>query len=308
MKIGDWKATGRFNERFQRIRDLGLESHLAELEAYGFTIVEPDLVAPLEQTERIRDAMLSVAEERTGVKHELDKPGDRGTYAAEPLHGEQFILYYLGLKDPAFTETLRNPASEALTSYLLSGDYRLSVMTGFVKWGDSYGKELGIHADSPAGIRGELPPVHPLVVNVTWTLTDYSKENGALAIVPGSHRLAHRPARGGPIAVGHHLMEAPDAAIPVEAPAGSLIIWNGNTWHGAYPKTTTGLRLTLVSVFCRPHMLPQEDYRPRLTPEVTADLDYRTIEMLGGFEDNNWSDERGPRYSEISELRAAAKT
>ena len=30
---------------------------------------------------------------------------------------------------------------------------------------------------------------------------------------------------------------------PAEAPAGSLLIWHGNTWHGVPPRTTPGLRL-----------------------------------------------------------------
>ena len=39
-------------------------------------------------------------------------------------------------------------------------------------------------------------------------------------------------------------------AVPVEAAAGSLIVWHGNTWHGAYPKETDGLRMNVTTYMC----------------------------------------------------------
>ncbi|MCH8140779.1 MAG: phytanoyl-CoA dioxygenase family protein [Proteobacteria bacterium] len=54
---------------------------------------------------------------------------------------------------------------------------------------------------------------------------------------------------------GSHLAEQPnisaDAAVPVEAPRGSHIVFHGATVHGAYPKQTPGLRLTPVIYFRR---------------------------------------------------------
>ena len=69
--------------------------------------------------------------------------------------------------------------------------------------------------------------------NSAWALTDYTPDNGPIAMVPGSHKYCRQPRLG----------EGEDMAVPVEAPEGSLIVWHGNTWHGAYPKKTDGLRL-----------------------------------------------------------------
>ncbi|TDJ30469.1 MAG: hypothetical protein E2O59_02520 [Gammaproteobacteria bacterium] len=41
------------------------------------------------------------------------------------------------------------------------------------------------------------------------------------------------------------------AAVPVEAPRGSHIVFHGATVHGAYPKQTPGPRLTPVIYFRR---------------------------------------------------------
>ena len=50
MEIGDWKSTADLNEIYLRIRDLGLETNVAELEAFGFTTIEGALST--EQTAR----------------------------------------------------------------------------------------------------------------------------------------------------------------------------------------------------------------------------------------------------------------
>ncbi|HEX2038183.1 MAG TPA: phytanoyl-CoA dioxygenase family protein [Acidimicrobiales bacterium] len=295
MDIGDWAATGSLNERYRELRSLGLESHVAELDAFGFTVVEPGRAAPVSFVERLRDRLLESATEATGVPHALDRPGDRGRYEGQPSFPSQYVLHFLALDDELYTQALLNPVAVSLASYLLGDDYRLSSLTGFVKWGESYGDGLGLHTDSPVGRWGDLPPNDGFVANVTWVLTDYTKENGALAIVPGSHRLARRPAPG----------EGVEGAVPIEAPTGSLIVWHGNTWHGAFPKTTPGLRLTLVSYLCRPYIRTQEDYRGCLTPEVRARLPRRMVEMLGGFDPYGWTKE-GPQFATYKAMAAEA--
>ena len=40
MQIGDWRATRDLNPLYQEIRDFGLETGIAELDAFGFTVIE----------------------------------------------------------------------------------------------------------------------------------------------------------------------------------------------------------------------------------------------------------------------------
>jgi ectoine hydroxylase-related dioxygenase (phytanoyl-CoA dioxygenase family) len=89
---------------------------------------------------------------------------------------------------------------------------------------------------------------------MNWTLTDYSRDDGALAYVPGSHRKERLPELG----------EALPLAVPVTAPKGSLVIFNGGLWHGSYRKTTPGLRVTMIGQHCRPYMLPFQDFKGRI--------------------------------------------
>ena len=58
-------------------------------------------------------------------------------------------------------------------------------------------------------------------------------------------------------------------AVTVEAPAGSVLIWHGNSWHGAHARTAPGLRISLVTFFSRHYIRPpRETYSAKLTQEM----------------------------------------
>ena len=58
--------------------------------------------------------------------------------------------------------------------------------------------------------------------------------------------------------------------VPVVAPKGSLVIFSGALWHGAYRKTTPGLRVTMLGQHCRPYMRPFEDFKGKLPEQIFA--------------------------------------
>lgn len=298
MEIGDWSATSQMSALYRRIRELDLEANIAELDAFGFTILEPGRAAPLDWIERLRDRVLAIAHRRTGVQHDVET-GTHGTVKQEPRSKNQTILYYLLLEDPIFQEALLNPYSLALQSYMLGFDCRLSNMFGIVKWaeGPGYGRSLGLHADSfvHAPLMGGRE-TH--TGNSTFLLTDYTKDNGALAVVPGTHRFGRLPAA--------HLLEGAEHAIPIEAPAGSLVVWNGNLWHGAYPRVNPGLRLTLASYFTRSYLQVLEDYRPNVTPEILASNPKRLAVLLGLADAQGFSSTDGPSYSQAAQYLSDA--
>jgi hypothetical protein len=298
VEIGNWKATPELGSLYRQIRDLGLEQHVAELDAFGFTVLEPGHAAPVEWTDRLRDALLDVAERRTGVKHDIET-GVHGVLDVEPAMKSQYSLYFLLLEDPIFQEAVLNPCALALQTYLLDFTCRLSSLTGFVKWQDEsgYGPSLGLHQDSL--VRHSIPVGKDShTANCNWLLTDYTKENGALAVVPGSHRRTHRP--------DVFKLEGVDEAIPIEAPAGSLVVFHGNLWHGAFPRTNPGLRLTLSAYYSRTYLQVNEDYRAAITDDVLARNPKRLAMLLGFGEPFGWTSADGPRFSRSIEVALAA--
>ena len=71
-------APNPLDAAFAPIRDLGLERYVAELDHYGYTVIPPERVAPPEFVERVRDVVLRVAHERTGVGTRPGPLGGRG--------------------------------------------------------------------------------------------------------------------------------------------------------------------------------------------------------------------------------------
>ena len=69
MDIGNWEVSQDLNEIYLQARDLGLESNIAELDAYGFTVIENALSDEI--TDQLAEAVLAVAERRTGKKPDV---------------------------------------------------------------------------------------------------------------------------------------------------------------------------------------------------------------------------------------------
>ena len=272
---------------FAPIRELGLERYVAELEHYGYAVIPPERVASPEFVERVRDAVLRVARERTGVEHALDRPGDVGRYETYPVQPDRYLLYYMLFEDEVFEEWLENPVLAAVIDYIMRGQAQLSSLLSFVKWRDGNASPgdpaTFLHSDAPGSPEGTLPATHNLVCNAALCLTDYTREDGCIAMVPGSHRLGRVPAPG----------EGEDRAVPVEGPTGSLIVWLGNTWHGAFPKLTEGLRLNLTSYHCQPALKTQERYGRAVPPEMLARRSARFRRLMGVDDPMGWQ-ENGP--------------
>lgn len=284
----------------REITELGLERYVLELESDGLTIVPPEVtgVTP-ELIDRCTEVLCRRFEEMTGCPitvedgplGELEWPSDIG---ADPFDGNkeqplptQMIIQQILQLDRSLRDLAVNPVADALIDHLVGpSDFlgaaaggrarRLSSSNSFVKWrGDyGYGPGLALHCDQ--GLNPLPWGRTALSANATWCLTDYTLEDGALAYVPGSHRSNGHPVQ--PIAAEH--------AKPAEAPRGSVIVFPGTTWHGAFPKKTPGLRLCAVPYYRHVSVLPQENTRVTLrdTPwDDCADPD-RMRELIG-FDD-----------------------
>lgn len=59
------------------------------------------------------------------------------------------------------------------------------------------------------------------MVTLMWTVTDFTADNGATVFVPGSHLSGRQPEPRAPFSDAHR----------AQAPAGSVILWDGRIWH-----------------------------------------------------------------------------
>jgi hypothetical protein len=292
MEIGDWKSMSGMAETYRRARELGLETNLAELETFGFTVIPPEKTGiSRDFTRRLLDRLLEIAEDEDALAVDLNKHND-----TKPADGRQ--LFHLLRRDPLFIEAMMHPISRTLGAYMMGQSYLLSNMVAFLKPGPA--RPTPMHTDS-VGVPTPLP-FYSSICNISWILTDYTVENGTFGMVPGSHRWCRHPVMTEqPKFVGGMLDE--EMLVPVCAEPGSLVVFTGNTWHCTFPKTTDAIRSHVVVAFCRNYVFPGESYDD-IPDEVIAEYGPEFARLIGR---QAWQGYRfeGPKLERLQAVRPA---
>jgi len=87
--------------------------------------------------------------------------------------------------------------------------------------------------------------IEPQQYLTCWiALTDATIHNGCPWVVPGLHRLGTLDHRWTPL--GFQCLEEVEGAIPIEAEAGSIVVFSSLTPHRTGPNTTTQVRKTYI--------------------------------------------------------------
>lgn len=300
------------------INELGLSSYIEELDRNGFTIIPPEIACPNDLDNRLLNAILDVSEKRSGIKSNVldgsthenlsgklnrDVKTDYGL-STESVDGENYsdspigdFLQSLIFEGEVFEEALLNPIMLTTATYLLGYQCHLSSMNAFVKGPNRV--NLDLHCDT---LVPDPLPDHALICNCTYALTDYNKENGSIAFVPGSHKRNRAPNKD------EAVLSKNSEAIHVEAKAGSLIVFHGATWHGAYNRVADGLRVTMPVLFARPFMKTEEHLREIVSEEMIKRVDHPRFPVLMqqaniySFTDYTDQDERKVKMAEYYKL------
>ncbi len=190
------------------------------------------------------------------------RPGWRSSTAAAANQR----VWNLPSKGEAFRDLLRKPLVRTLARHVLDGDYCLSSHTANIA--GPGGAPMVLHSDQGYAPRAiEMA----LTMNVMWMLVDFTEENGATRLVPGSHRIPAEPPGDRPV-----------ATVPGIGPAGTALVFDGRIWHGTGANTTADeYRYGVLTYFCRPWMRPQENYTLSTHPDVLATADDELRALLG---------------------------
>ena len=113
------------------------------------------------------------------------------------------------------------------------------------------------------------------VCNTVWMLDDFTIDNGATRVIPGSHKWGRRP---------QDVLDDPRAPHPQEilvlGAAGSVAVMNAHAWHGGTANRTSAPRLAMHAFYCRRDK-PQQQYQKQLLrPAVQDSLSPELREML----------------------------
>jgi len=226
-----------------------------------------------------------------GMRRALDRVTAEDDAAGAALRygpdGANQRVWALLNRGDEFVRLATHPLALAIVRSAFGPDVLLSNLSANIT-GPGGNRDIGrLHTD-----QGFLPEPWPyqLATNVAFFLDDFTAENGATLIVPGSHKT---------LAVPDHGL-APSAPMRLTGAAGTMAVWDGRLHHATgLNRTIDQRRRGVFATYARPFMRTQENWTrsldPRLLalhPELAALTGFEEWQTLGGV--------NGPRQSGLN--------
>jgi hypothetical protein len=117
---------------------------------------------------------------------------------------------------------------------------------------------------------GFLPlPIEPQL-NTIWALTDFTEENGATHVIPGSHEwpLDRNPT-------------SPDEGTRAVMNSGSVLLYSGTVIHGGGANRSDAPRIGMNITYCLSWLRQEENQFLSCPPEIAKQLDPELSDLLG---------------------------
>ena len=185
-------------------------------------------------------------------------------------------VYNLISKHPVYLELLDLPIVKEVLEFYFAKDnlhhkYVLSsFQSNIIHPG---GEDQQLHVDG-MGYPME-PPSWPTRLNLNFLLTDWTVDNGATLLFPGSHKLYKSPAP-------NEILDKD--LLTVCASRGSLVVWGGHTWHKSGKNNSKESRFGLFSCFSSSHvkeLCTEEEHLEVVDAAVVEKLSPEWRFMLG---------------------------
>lgn len=178
--------------------------------------------------------------------------------------GSNRRVWSLFNRGECFLALAENPAGLKVVRAVLGPDPLLSNLSANIA--GPGGTAMVPHWDQDWADR---PWPHAFVSHIIWMIDEFTLENGATLVAPGSHLLPGPPSGDTPL-------------VAATGPAGTALVVDGRTWHGTGSNTTTdGERIGILAYYCRPYIRQQENMAVSLVPEVRDRLDPGRRKLLG---------------------------
>lgn len=126
-----------------------------------------------------------------------------------------------------------------------------------------------VHRDQWAYDFFTFPPGYEVQCNTIWALTDFTEENGATRVVPGSNHLEDK------------LRLTQEDTVPAEMRRGSILFYTGAVYHGGGANRSDAVR-TGVNITYNLSWLRQEENQYLAVPlEQARELDVDLLRLMG---------------------------
>lgn len=228
-----------------------MEEHAYHMQIRGYSVFPNFLDS--ETCDLLRDKLM----------HAIDHYQIRGT---ERSVLDKYLIHDLLCQDILFSRLLEDPRLQEILSVILGQHWILYAFTSssLPPHGDNYGSRL--HVDTPRFIHN-----YPTNVGVMWALDDFTLENGATKVLPGSHHDEKAPSED--------FFEQHCAQLTCTK--GSFIVFNARVWHRAGVNKTERWRHSLTMNACRSYMKQRMDWVRFIPPEISGQLNDQARKIIG---------------------------
>ncbi|NVN85643.1 MAG: phytanoyl-CoA dioxygenase family protein [Rhodopseudomonas sp.] len=231
-----------------------IDSHAARIRDDGYTVIERAVDPAL--VEALKAALLRIERD-----HNLG-PAKTSFEGFKTVRINNLLTY-----DDVFWEVPLHDHVLPLVEKVLDKECLLSSFVSLVL---GPGQEAQpIHEDTQ---MIPLPRPHiPITLNAIWALTDFTAENGATRIIPGSHKLPSSPEYGRDY-----------ETVTATMPAGSVMLFDSALWHGGGANNSDARRFAFSCAYCWGWMRQQENLQLGI-PRETAQRFPRRLQELCGY-------------------------
>jgi ectoine hydroxylase-related dioxygenase (phytanoyl-CoA dioxygenase family) len=227
------------------------------LDGTGYAIL-PDLVTRTE-----------AASARQMLLASPDTPLAKGLPARNEATRQRVVANLLH-RGEMFERLVQHPALIEIAEAILGDDMVLSSYAARILEPDA--REMGAHIDYPYwAMKGPFTVRPPLMLQVIWMMQDFTEQNGATLVVPGSQR------RGTPPDETLFAREA----IPITGLAGSAIVSHGLLWHDTSQNRTGDPRVSVLINYGLKIVRPLEPAIADVPAEVLNRATPKLRQLLG---------------------------
>jgi len=246
-------APGHVVEDERTLDNAAIEAYAEQVRTHGWVVVEDAI--DLDLVDAISDDLLRLERELGIVPADNLFEGRRTTRIYNLLvHG---LLYE---RIPVHPNVL------PIVEKVLDPGLLISSLSSIAIGSDEQAQP--IHADDQLI---PLPKPHPpLICNTMWAITDFTEENGATRLCPGTQEAHHSP----------NLLEHYDS-IPAEMSKGCVLVWVGSLWHGGGANTTPQRRVGIAMNYCAGYVRQQENQQLGIPLDIARHFSRRLQELCG---------------------------